>query len=252
MNVINNKNNTAYMMKSLAIFSLLSALTLQANAQDALSRAGKLSVIPQVGVSLAKFSENTLFYINGSQSAAIDDRFKAGFLAGAELMYNTSDQLAFTLGCFYVQAGNHYLDHEEGGAKGGQGVTSNNVTIGQISVPLMLNYYVVPGVAVKGGVELNFNTSATWKYSYSDYTVDDAGVRTYQPPVDVKQNDLHAKSVTVSIPLGLSIEYENVVLDARYHVPLTKAFKHDDPISSSWGDAKNMLVTVTAGYRFEL
>ena len=239
-------------MKSFAIFTFISVIALSANAQEPFNRAGKLSVIPQVGVSLAKFSEHTLYYSNGSQSEPIDDRFKAGFLAGAELMYNTSNQLAFTLGCFYVQAGKHYLDHEDVSVKSGSGITSNNVTIGQISVPLMANYYVVPGVAVKGGVELNFNTSATWKYSLSDFTVDDAGVRTYQPPVDVKQNDLHANDFTVSIPLGLSIEYENVVIDARYHVPLTKSFKHDNPISSSWGDAKNMLVTVTAGYRFEL
>ncbi|MDY4668190.1 MAG: outer membrane beta-barrel protein [Prevotella sp.] len=238
-------------MKSFAIFTFISVIALSANAQEPFNRAGKLSVIPQVGVSLAKFSEPTFFYTNGAQTEAFDDRFKAGFLAGAELMYNTSNQLAFTLGCFYVQAGNHYLDHEDVSVKSGSGITSNNVTIGQISVPLMANYYVVPGVAIKGGVELNFNTSATWKYSYSNFTVDDAGVRTYQPPVDVKQNDLHANDFTVSIPLGLSIEYENVVIDARYHVPLTKSFKHDDPISSSWGDAKNMLVTVTAGYRFE-
>ncbi|MDD7336693.1 MAG: outer membrane beta-barrel protein [Prevotella sp.] len=238
-------------MKSLAFFTLLSALALPSQAQEQFSRSGKFSFIPQVGVSLAKFSEHTLFYSNGSQSGPIDDRFKAGFLAGAELMYNTSNDLAFTLGCFYVQAGNHYLDHEEGDGSTGEGITSNNVTIGQISVPLMVNYYLVPGLAVKGGVELNFNTSATWKYSYSNFTVDDAGVRTYQPPVDVKQNDLHANDFTVSIPLGLSFEYENVVIDARYHFPLSKAFKHNDDVSKAWGNAKNMLVTITAGYRFE-
>ena len=239
-------------MKSLAFFTLLSALALPSQAQEQFSRSGKLSVIPQVGVSLAKFSEHTLFYSNGSQSGPIDDRFKAGFLAGAELMYNTSNDLAFTLGCFYVQAGNHYLDHEEGDGSTGEGITSNNVTIGQISVPLMVNYYLVPGLAVKGGVELNFNTSATWKYSYTNYTTDKSGVRTYQQPVEQKNSDLHPNSVTVSIPLGLSFEYEHVVIDARYHVPLTKAFKNDNVLTSTWGDAKNMLVTITAGYRFEL
>ena len=238
-------------MKSFAIFTFISVIALSANAQEPFNRAGKLSVIPQVGVSLAKFSEPTLFYDNGAQTGAFDDRFKAGFLAGAELMYNTSNQLAFTLGCFYVQAGNHYLDHEDVSVKSGSGITNNNVTIGQISVPLMANYYVVPGVAIKVGLELNFTTSATWKYSLSDFTVDDAGMRTYQPPVDVKENDLHANDFTVSIPLGLSFEYENVVIDARYHVPMSKAFKHDDDVSKAWGNAKNMLVTITAGYRFE-
>lgn len=55
-----------------------------------------------------------------------------------------------------------------------------------------------------------------------------------------------AKKVDVAIPLGLSYEYMNVILDARYNVSLTKASKGD------WDNCKNKALTFTVGYRFTL
>lgn len=55
-----------------------------------------------------------------------------------------------------------------------------------------------------------------------------------------------AKKVNVSIPVGLSYEYMNVILDARYHIGLTKVNKADA------GDSKNKVFTFTVGYRFGL
>ena len=55
-----------------------------------------------------------------------------------------------------------------------------------------------------------------------------------------------AKKVNVSIPVGLSYEYMNVILDARYHIGLTKVNKVDGR------DSKNKVFTFTVGYRFAL
>ena len=41
-----------------------------------------------------------------------------------------------------------------------------------------------------------------------------------------------AKKVDVAIPLGLSYEYMNVILDARYNVSLTKAGKRSEEHTS--------------------
>ncbi len=51
-----------------------------------------------------------------------------------------------------------------------------------------------------------------------------------------------AKSVMFALPVGVSYEYEQVVLDARYHFPLTKAMETID--------TRNRLFTLTVGYRF--
>ena len=52
------------------------------------------------------------------------------------------------------------------------------------------------------------------------------------------------KSVALSIPVGLSYEISNVVLDARYNWGVTKAF---DGL-----DSKNSVFQVTIGYKFQL
>ena len=48
----------------------------------------------------------------------------------------------------------------------------------------------------------------------------------------------------ISIPLGLSYEYMNVVVDARYNWGLTKIH--------NLTDSKNSFFTFTVGYKFEL
>ena len=55
------------------------------------------------------------------------------------------------------------------------------------------------------------------------------------------------RSVDVSIPVGLSYEYLNVVLDARYHFSLIDIYK-----DKSWPSEKNKVFTITVGYKFNL
>ena len=72
----------------------------------------------------------------------------------------------------------------------------------------------------------------------------------------VTQNDV-CKSVDFGIPLGLSYEYKNVsldaryyfglTLDARYYFGLTKIDKTENPDT-----AKNRYFSITLGYRFHL
>ena len=55
---------------------------------------------------------------------------------------------------------------------------------------------------------------------------------------------MKAQSVDVSIPVGLSYEYSNFVLDARYNFGVTKVFENSD--------TKNSVFQFTLGYKFEL
>lgn len=57
-------------------------------------------------------------------------------------------------------------------------------------------------------------------------------------------HDVKAKSVDFSIPVGLSYEYNNFQLDARYNWGLTKAFENSK--------AKNSVFQITLGYKFDL
>ena len=59
-----------------------------------------------------------------------------------------------------------------------------------------------------------------------------------------KSVDTDVKSFDFSIPVGLSYEYNNVVLDARYNWGLTKIADNSD--------SKNSVFQITLGYKFDL
>ena len=89
---------------------------------------------------------------------------------------------------------------------------------GYINVPITLNYYPVAGLALKAGLQPGFLVNK-----------DDAE--------DVKTFDL-------SIPVGLSYEYQNIVFDARYNIGVTK-------VADNW-DHYNNVIQITVGYKFAL
>lgn len=89
---------------------------------------------------------------------------------------------------------------------------------GYINVPITLNYYPVAGLALKAGLQPGFMVNK-----------DDAE--------DIKTFDL-------SIPVGLSYEYQNIVFDARYNIGVTK-------VADNW-DHYNNVIQITVGYKFAL
>ena len=52
------------------------------------------------------------------------------------------------------------------------------------------------------------------------------------------------KSFDFSIPVGVSYEYSNFQLDARYNWGMTKV--------ADWADSKNSVFQITLGYKFAL
>ena len=99
-------------------------------------------------------------------------------------------------------------------------------------MPILANVYVTKGLAVKLRL-YNQGFKVNAKYD-TKTTVLGATVKTSSEP-DVK-------SVDFSIPVGISYEYANFQLDARYNWGLTKIAKH--------GDDKNSVFQITLGYKF--
>ena len=56
-----------------------------------------------------------------------------------------------------------------------------------------------------------------------------------------------------AIPVGLSYEYKNFVLDARYNIFLSKAFKDND-VNKLVGvaDSRHSVFSITLGYKIPL
>lgn len=182
------------------LFAMAVAL-LTATTMFAQPEAGTFTLQPSAGIDIATLS-------GGGTKA------KVGFHGRFEGAYQVTDAFAVSLG----------LGCSQYGAKIENTDVKNNMAY--ITVPVLANYYLVEGLAVKTGVEVGFKSSA--KEKDGDTKIDIEGV----------------KSVIMSIPVGASYEYKNVVLDARYNIGVTKSFKE--------GDAKQSAFVITLGYKFVL
>lgn len=135
-----------------------------------------------------------------------DNDWKAGFAAGAELQYQATSNFGVAVGALYSV----------------QGFKGKDIEIkwnpGYINVPITLNYYPVAGLALKAGL---------------------------QPGFLVNKDDMDdAKTVDLSIPVGLSYEYRGIVFDARYNIGVTKIADNVDHY--------NNVIQITLGYKFSL
>lgn len=186
---------------------LVAALMLSSVATFAQHAVGSFNLQPKVGLNIANLTGD-------SKSDA-----RVGLVAGAEGEYQATDIVSVSAGVLYSMQG----------AKGNLGGL-NDVTnrLDYINVPIMANVYVVKGLAVKLGVQPGFNVSNKIAANNRN-TVD---------------NPVKAQSVDVAIPVGVSYEYNNFQLDARYNWGVTKVYEGSK--------AKNSVFQITLGYKFDL
>ena len=192
------------MKKFLASALMLLAASTTTFAQNAV---GSFSLQPKAGISIADMTDT-----QGTTS-------RIGFVGGLEGEYQASDIFSLSLGVNYSQEGFKMKNSD------------NKIKLDYINVPILANVYLTKGLAVKVGVQPGFNVGTS-------VTVDGNTMSSSKKDYD------GIKSVALSIPVGLSYEISNVVLDARYNWGVTKAF---DGL-----DSKNSVFQVTIGYKFQL
>ena len=199
-------------MKKVLFAALMMFSSVGAFAQHAV---GSFNLQPKIGVSIANLTDMK------------DSDPRVGLVAGVEGEYQVSDIFSISAGALYSMQG----------AKStvsalGQSATATT-KLDYINVPIMANVYVVKGLAVKLGIQPGFKVSSTKK------TVGNTSLVSGSVSSDIK-----AQSVDFSIPVGISYEYSNFQLDARYNLGLTKVFEN--------GKDKNSVFQITLGYKFDL
>lgn len=213
---------------------------------DAQSRVGTFSIIPKIGVSLSSMTNNN--FIIG-ENTVCSPKYKGGFTGGVEAEYQLTSPLSISLATLYTMEGCRYLDESGLVAKSStnyEGYSDHTVNLQMINIPLTLNYYVAEGLALKAGVQLGVTVDTNEKYEVTPFTVNDrTGEHNYGTMVkeNINTNDKY-KSVDLSIPLGVSYEYMNVVVDARYNLGITK--------NNKMNDSKNNFFALTVGYKFDM
>jgi hypothetical protein len=188
---------------------LAAALMISSVAAFAQHAVGTVTIQPKVGLNIANFTD------------ADDADARVGFVAGAELEYQASDIFSISAGALYSQQG----------CKGKEAGVTLTQKLDYINVPIMANVYVAPGFAVKLGVQPGFKVNAEAEAKNGSNRI-------------AAGNSSEFNSVDFSIPVGVSYEFSNVVLDARYNWGLTKTFKDLDN--------KNTVFQFTVGYKFAL
>lgn len=192
-------------MKKVLFAALMMFSSVGAFAQHAV---GSFNLQPKIGVSIANLTDIK------------DSDPRVGLVAGVEGEYQASDIFSVSAGVLYSMQGAK--------ANIGNLIDATN-RLDYINVPIMANVYVVKGLAVKLGVQPGFNVSNKLKVNNLD---------AFDNPF------AKAQSVDFSIPVGISYEYSNFQLDARYNLGLTKVFEN--------GKDKNSVFQITLGYKFDL
>lgn len=182
--------------------------TLSASAQN---EVGQFTLKPMAGINLA-----TLTGLN-------DNKMRVGLVAGVEAEYGVAENFELSLGLLYSMQGTKWKE----------GDVTDTYKMDYINIPILANYYVTKGLAIKAGLQPAFKASAKNKIS--------GGNASAEATMD------GVSGFTLSIPLGLSYEYEGFVFDARYNLGVTKVFKEN-------GDKtpKNSVIMFTVGYKFAL
>ncbi len=189
-------------------FILVAAIMMATTCAFAQHAPGSLTLQPRIGFSAADFNNTD------------DTKARVGMVVGPEFEYTFSNRFSLGMGINYSQQGAE-LDKLDVKYK-----------MDYITVPIVANFYVVKGLALKAGIQPGYNINSKMEIKGSK---------------DVDFSD-DVKAFDFSIPVGLSYEFYNFVLDARYTFGLTKMFD-EDKIKL---DSKNLAFQLTLGYKFTL
>lgn len=188
----------------------LAALVLSSVGAFAQYSKGDITIQPKVGLSVYKNSND-------------QTDSKAGFIGGVEAEYHTSSLLGISAGLQYTMAGWKLKDTDE------------KVSLDYITIPVLANFYVAEGLALKVGVQPGFNVRN--KFSTGGKSVD------YDDVLKAAGGEL--KKFDFAIPIGASYEYQNFCLDARVNISATKLADIED-------SAHLIGLQITLGYKFAL
>ncbi len=231
-------------MKRLSILVAVLTVSLMTLAQPS---AGSFSLIPRLGVNFANMTNDEVVVDLMQQEHTLKSRIKPGLMVGFDAEYQATSDLFMSLGLQYSRQGSRFPDFERKDGEFVEGYSDWHTDLDYLNVPLLFGYRIAKGFSVKAGLQLGLLLGGKEKMSYTDITILDGGTRKQGDAVpretDVK--DVY-KSVDLSIPLALSYEFENVILDARYNFGLSRIHQLDVVKS------RNSVIQLSVGYRFQV
>ena len=233
-------------MKKIIMMAVAAFMATAANAQF---EKGTWSLQPFLGGSISSITNVGSFDID--DGIELKKRTRVGYIIGGEAEYQFAKKFSVAAGLNYTSQGCGWkdIDYFDGGAK--IKIKDQSDVLGYIKIPIVANYYIFKGFAVKAGVQFGFMVSSKFfAHGEADYDLFGDGVKRavdLYGTVDMKDQ---YKKFDFSIPVGVSYQFKvPIVIDARYQIGLTKLNKYSyDGIK----DSKNSVFTLTVGYKFGL
>jgi opacity protein-like surface antigen len=229
-------------MKKLMMIAAMMVAAVSANAQF---EPGTFSIQPKVGGIVSKVSN--MPNINLGQfdlgNTTIDRSFYVGGLIGAEFEYQVAQPFSLAAGVNFAMQGCQWDDFEYKVGDNTLKLKDTKMELTYLNVPVVANFYLFKGFAIKAGVQVGFLTSAKMKMS-SEVKIGDQTTKSTQD-TDIKDG---CKKVDFSIPMGVSYQVPTIpiYIDARYNLGLTNINKEGDT------NYKNQVFQLTVGYKFAL
>lgn len=208
-------------MKRLIVLTAILMTTVVAMAQW---EEGDFMVQPKFGMNIATLSD--------ADKSIFDHHF------GLEAEYMVSDQFSMSLGALLSNQGAKYDPVYD---NNGQILLDKyTADLDYVHVPVLASYYVLPGLAVKAGVQPGFKMKAKAKFENHSYDLDEM----YKVYNLITGEDAKISNFDLSIPVGVSYEYRHFVLDARYNWGLLKVINVGDAFY-------NRVFMLSLGYKFQ-
>lgn len=185
-------------------------------AQAQTDWVGQWSIIPHVGINSSTMSGQDV-YVDFNR--LVKPKRQIGFVAGAEVEYRYMKPLSTAVGVWYSREGFRYKDIGD----------DAHTNLDLLNFSAVENFYVADGLAIKVGLQLGYLLNV-------------------KSVVDGHSEDIDNsfKKLNVSIPIGLSYEYRNVVFDLRYNIGLANLCDLS-LLDEKW---RTNSLWLTAGYRF--
>ena len=191
---------------------LLAAIMMASTCVFAQHESGSLTLQPRIGFSAADFNNTS------------DTEARVGLVVGPEFEYTLSNRFSLGFGLNYSQQGTKIKD------------TDVTFKLDYLTIPIVANVYLFKGFALKAGIQPGINLSAKLDAKNAKVDLD---------------ND-EVKAFDLAIPVGLSYEFRNFVLDARYNFGVTKIFDEKKLPTGVDIDSKNLGFQLTLGYKITL
>ena len=206
------------MKKKILSLVVLMSTSLCSFAQNGV---GEWSFMPKVGFNFATMTNDN------------DASTRTAFTLGGEFGYVATPKVTLSFGAMYSQQG----------CKGKTDGINGTIKMDYINLPVVAACKVTDNLSVKVGLQPGFLVNDKVKVNANGVTAEVGLEDSYRAAgmnVSLNKFDL-------SIPVGISYDFDNIQVDLRYNAGLTKI------LSAPNGEGtKNSVVQITVGYKLGL